>query len=200
MGRRFCVMRAKFIEALDPKVRDKFTQKGLKYISCYPYKCAIMNTVNKSHKSWTHVFETHDKTEVEAKCKENDFGFKWRRTDWIEIAQQGPSALKHPETGEHVWFNQAHLFDFNPKLLNWWRYLGTKLLYARKHTLLHKITFADGTPIPRKDLYHILDVLDRNTVRFLWKKGDLLVLDNILTMHGRATYKGKRRILTAMTG
>ena len=60
--------------------------------------------------------------------------------------------------------------------------------------------FANGSPIPREDLYHVLDVLDANTVYFPWQKGDLLILDNVLAMHGRATFTGKRRILTAMTG
>jgi alpha-ketoglutarate-dependent taurine dioxygenase len=65
---------------------------------------------------------------------------------------------------------------------------------------LHEVFFADGSTIPLKDLYHILDVLDANTIYFPWKKGDVLVLDNILAMHGRAVFSGKRRILAAMTG
>jgi alpha-ketoglutarate-dependent taurine dioxygenase len=44
-----------------------------------------------------------------------------------------------------------------------------------------------------------MDVLDRNTVSFPWERGDFLVLDNVLSMHGRATFDGPRRILAAMT-
>jgi hypothetical protein len=99
-----------------------------------------------------------------------------------------------------VWFNQAHLFDFNPKLLGLWRYIGTKILYCRNYTQLHRVFFGDGSTIPREDLYNIMDVLDVNTVSFPWQKSDILVLDNILAMHGRATFTGKRRILAAMTG
>lgn len=66
--------------------------------------------------------------------------------------------------------------------------------------MLHQIFFADDSKIPREAIYHILDVLDQNTVYFPWQKGDVLILDNILAMHGRASFQGKRRILTAMTG
>jgi alpha-ketoglutarate-dependent taurine dioxygenase len=44
-----------------------------------------------------------------------------------------------------------------------------------------------------------MDTLDANTVAFPWQRGDMLVLDNVLSMHGRATFSGSRRILAAMT-
>jgi hypothetical protein len=146
------------------------------------------------------VFETEDKREVEQKCDENDITFQWNPDDWIELNQTRPAVIDHPLTQETVWFNQAHHFDLNPKLLGWWRYLGSKVLYYKKYRKLHEIFFGNGKPIPREYLYHILDTLDANTISFPWQKGDLLVLDNILAMHGRAPFSGKRRILTAMTG
>lgn len=185
--------------AIDEDVRNRFIEKKLEYVSCYPYKSDFMNFVNKSHKSWINVFETEDKREVERKCHENDIAYKWTKNDWIKISQVCPSVISHPDTKEMVWFNQVHHFDFNPKFLGWWRYAGAKLLYCRKHTRLHEVAFADGSKIPREDIYHIMDVMDEHTIRFPWKKGDVLILDNILTMHGRETFTGKRRILTAMT-
>lgn len=193
----------KIYQSVDKNVRNKFIEKGLKYVSCYYYKSALMEALNKmqkSHKSWLQVFETEDKALVEKMCRENEFGFKWNQNDWIQISQIRPSVHTHPETKEHVWFNQVQLYDFNPKFLGWWRYLGASLFYCRKHMKLHEVFFADNTKIPRNEIYHILDVLDKNTVSFPWQSGDMLALDNVLTMHGRAPFKGKRRVLTAMTG
>lgn len=193
----------KVVKAVDDQVKKRFDQKGLKYVSCYFYKSKVMDALNnfrKAHKSWIDVFETTNKQEVEEKCLQNDFAFRWTQNDWIQISQTRPSTMVHPQTKETVWFNQAHLFDFSPKLLGWGRYLAAKAFYCRKHMRLHEIYYADGSPIPRSDLYHVMDVLDANTVKFPWKKGDLLVLDNVLAMHGRATFEGKRRVLTAMTG
>lgn len=192
----------KVYTTIDDQVKRTFIDKSLKYVSCYYHESKLMELLNrfqKSHKSWTQVFETHDKQDVEKKCKEHEFDFQWNQNDWIKISQTRPAILTHPITQETVWFNQAHLYDFNPKLLGLWRYIGAKLFYCRKHMKLHEVFFADGTPIPRQDLYHIMNVLDDLTIYFPWKRGDVLVLDNILAMHGRATFTGKRRILTALT-
>jgi alpha-ketoglutarate-dependent taurine dioxygenase len=193
----------KIFHSINDKVKKRFIEKKLKYVSCYYYKSKVMNFINKlqkSHKSWIDVFETENKEEVEKKCHENEFSYKWHQNDWLQISQERPAVISHPITNEMIWFNQAHLYDFNPKLLGWWRFVGAKLFYYRKHTKLHEVYFGDNNHIPRRDLYHILNALDANTIYFPWQKGDVLVLDNVLAMHGRATFTGKRRILTAMTG
>lgn len=193
----------KILQAIDPEVKKKFIDKKLKYVSAYYHKSALMDFINKvqpSHKSWLQVFETSDKKEVERLCRENNFSLKWNPNDWIQISQLRPAVIQHPDTKEAVWFNQAHLYDFNPRLLGLWRYIGAKLFYFRKYTKLHEIYFGDGSTIPKRDLYHVMDVLDKNTLYFPWQKGDVLLLDNVLSMHGRATFQGKRRVLTAMTG
>ena len=193
----------KIFEAIDSSIKQRFINKGLRYVSCYYYQSLVMEWLNKiqsSHKSWIQVFETSSKEEVEKKCQEHEFEYQWTKNDWLQISQVRPAYLAHPETGERVWFNQAHLYDFNPRLLGHWRYIGAKLFYCRSHTKLHQIFYGDHTSIPRSDLYHVLDTLDAHTIAFPWQKGDLLVLDNVLTMHGRATFEGKRRVLAAMTG
>ncbi len=191
----------KIYNDIDASVRERFNTKGLRYVSRYFYKNNFMRFIaQNSHKSWIDVFETNEKSEVERLCKENDFQLKWTKNDWLQMSHDRPATLTHPMTKENIWFNQAHLYDFNPKFLGWGRYLGTKLVYCRKYTKLHEVFFGDGTSIPRQDLYHIMDVLDSNTIAFPWQRGDVMVLDNILTMHGRATFTGKRKILTAMTG
>ncbi len=192
----------KILQAINPQVQKRFSEKGLRYISRYYSKSKLMDFINKiqrGHKTWHDVLETSVKEEVEKKCHDNEFGFKWNKNDWLEISQTRPAILKHPETGEAVWFNQAHLYDFSPRLLGWQKYLGAKLVYCRKHTRYHEIFFADGTRVPRRDLYHVLDVLDSHTVAFPWEKGDVMALDNVLSMHGRLPFTGKRRVLTAMT-
>ncbi|HKU42611.1 MAG TPA: TauD/TfdA family dioxygenase [Polyangiales bacterium] len=189
--------------ALDPAVRARFLERQLKYVSAYYGKSLVMDLVNAlqpSHKSWRDVFETSQRADVERLCREHDFEFAWHRDhNWLRISQTRPAAIEHPETQEWVWFSQAHLYDFNPRLLGAWRYVGAKLFYARPHTRLHEVFHADGGKVERADLYHIMDTLDANTIAFPWQRGDMLVLDNVLSMHGRAPFTGKRRILAALT-
>lgn len=187
---------------MNEKIKWRFKDKGLKYTSRYYYKSPLLTLINKLqpfHKNWIDVFETEDKDEVEHKCRLSNFSFKWNKNDWIQISQHRPATIRHPQTNEEVWFNQAHLFDFNPKLLGGWRYMATKAFYCRKYTKLHDVSFGDLSTIPREDLYQIMDILDANTIKFPWQKGDVLVLDNILAMHGRATFTGKPCVMAAMT-
>jgi alpha-ketoglutarate-dependent taurine dioxygenase len=189
-------------DSIDSGVRARLMDRKIKYVSCYYGKSVVMDLLNAmqpSHKSWHDVFETDDRAEVERLCREHEFDFEWHDDNWIRISQTRPAAIQHPETKEWVWFSQAHLYDFNPRLLGLWRWVGAKLFYARPHTRLHEVFHADGSRIARDDLYHLLDVLDQNTVSFPWARGDFLVLDNVLSMHGRATFDGPRRILAAMT-
>ena len=70
----------KIYQTIDPEVRERFVSKGLKYVSRYYYKNALLEKL-KGHKTWINVFETEDKAEVEAKCKANEFGYKWYPRD-----------------------------------------------------------------------------------------------------------------------
>lgn len=192
----------KVYQAVKSDVTARLQEKGIKYRSSYYQKSLLMELINKfqrSHKSWPEVFETPHKHEVERKCQESDFSYEWQKDDWIQIHQHRPAIMNHPETGDTVWFNQIHLYDFNPKLLGMWRYCAAKLVYMQEHMRLHEVFYGDGTQIPRSDIYHIMDILDQQTISFPWMKGDVMVLDNALTMHGRAPFTGKRRILAAMT-
>jgi len=201
-GETFIGDARKILNNIDDSVRQNFAKKKLKYISRYYYKSAIMDTFNKiqkGHKTWRDVFETDDKAMVEQKCRENNIAFQWKKNDWLEISRVRPPFLEHPDTQEQVWFNQVHLFNYNPRFLGWWRYFAAKLVYFRKDMLVDEARFADDSPIARKDIYHILDILDQQSIYFPWKKGDVMALDNILTMHARAPFKGRRKILTAMT-
>lgn len=186
--------------AIDPEIRDTFIEKGLSYSSSYHGGSGIIpKLVGKGHRSWQEVFETNDKKEVEKFCRERGMPFNWHENDWFSFRQDRPATHIHPETKEKVWFNQAHLFKLSPSLLGWWRYLATQVIYNKRHTLLHDVTYGDGSPIPAQTLEHILNKLEEKSIYFPWRKGDVLLLDNILAMHGRAPFKGKRRILTSMT-
>jgi len=160
----------------------------------------LLNRYMRSHKTWMDVLETKSKEEAGERCVANDMGYKWNKNDWLQVTYERPSVISHPKTGEKVWFNQAHLYDYNPRFVGgFWKWLGTRCLYYKKNTIMHEVQYGDGTKIAKKDLYHVMDVLEKETIRFPWKKGDVMVLDNVLAMHGRAPFSGQRRILVALT-
>jgi hypothetical protein len=59
--------------------------------------------------------------------------------------------------------------------------------------------FADGSPLYVSTLDEIRETLRKEMVIFPWLKGDILILDNLLTAHGRMPFSGTRKIVLAMT-
>ena len=59
-------------------------------------------------------------------------------------------------------------------------------------------TFGDGKPISMKEMHQIREAIHKNMVFSRWQKGDVLILDNISTAHGRQpTYVKGRKIVVA---
>jgi alpha-ketoglutarate-dependent taurine dioxygenase len=49
-----------------------------------------------------------------------------------------------------------------------------------------------------EDFQAVRNAYKTSEVLFTWQCGDLLILDNILAMHGRKPFDGERRVLVAM--
>ena len=63
----------------------------------------------------------------------------------------------------------------------------------------HNCKFGDDSDIDIEYISTIQEVVNKERVFFKWKKGDLLILNNLISMHGRMPFSGKRQILVAMT-
>lgn len=58
--------------------------------------------------------------------------------------------------------------------------------------------YGDGSPIEEDALETIRTAYANETVVFPWQTKDVLLLDNMLTAHGRRPYKGARSIVVGM--
>lgn len=143
--------------------------------------------------SWQEAFETDDRRAVEDICRATRIDFEWLPGDCLRLQQIRPATFVHPETREEVWFNQAH--GFHPSALD----EETLALYlgAKEKPRLNSF-FGDGSPICPALLEHVRGVLQAETLPHRWQTGDILMLDNILTAHGRMPFSGARKILLAM--
>ncbi|MDB5448131.1 MAG: syringomycin synthesis regulator SyrP, partial [Phenylobacterium sp.] len=64
----------------------------------------------------------------------------------------------------------------------------------------YNTTYADGGQIAPDDLASIYPILDELEVAFSWEQGDLMLLDNFYTFHGRGAYTGHRDVQVALLG
>jgi alpha-ketoglutarate-dependent taurine dioxygenase len=174
-------------QRLDPAIRRRFADKRLMYVRNYG---------NGLDLPWEKVFQTSDRSEVEAFCRREQIECEWLDCGRLRTRQVCQSEARHPVSGDPVWFNQAHLFHVSSLQPD----LRETLLAAvdDEIDLPRNTYYGDGTRIEDDLLEEIRGLYDELMLRFTWQESDILMLDNMLTSHGRAPFQGPRRVLVSM--
>lgn len=177
----------RILRNIAPEIVASFVNKNVRYDR-------FLQSDENSDYSWQAAFETGEKKTVEKICRAADADFEWLPSDVLRVSQTRPATATHPETGEEVWFNQAD--GFHESNLD----EETKEFFNNRNEPFRlNSCFGDGAPIADETLRQIRRVLNTETVPHNWRAGDVLILDNILTAHGRMPFAGARKIAVAMT-
>ncbi len=180
----------RILARIDHNVVDAFRRKHVRYIR-------NLSGDAGSGYSWQDAFETADPREAERRCRAIGAEFEWLPGGILHMSQVRPATAVHPETGEEVWFNQAD--GFHPSVMDAATRTALVEECGGEDRLRLNATHGDGTPIDPAALEHVREVIRAETVPHAWRRGDILVLDNLLAAHGRRPFTGRRRIALAMT-
>jgi alpha-ketoglutarate-dependent taurine dioxygenase len=172
-------------ERIDPDVLREFETRGLLYVRNFSEGIDV---------PWQQFFHTDDRFAVERQCTELGMGYSWKG-DGLMVTQSAPAVRRHPLTGDKVFFNQVQLHHVSS--LDEATRASLLELFAPED-LPRNVLFGDGVPIPDDVMLHLGEVFDRDCVPLPWQPGDMIVLDNMLTSHGRRPFKGDRKIVVAM--
>ncbi|MBA1380531.1 TauD/TfdA family dioxygenase [Pseudomonas brassicacearum] len=178
----------RIFQQLDPALRQRFTDKRLMYVRNYG---------NGLDLSWEQAFNTEDRAVAEAYCRANSIAFEWKEDGELRTRQVCQAVARHPKTQAWVWFNQAHLFHVS-NLAPAIRESLMAVVDDDPLDLPRNVYYGDGSELEESALDEIRGVLAENSVCFPWEKGDVLMLDNMLVAHGRASFKGPRQVIVAM--
>jgi alpha-ketoglutarate-dependent taurine dioxygenase len=165
----------------------EFERKELLYVRTF---------VPRFDVSWQDFFKTDSKAEVEARLALAGTDWRWLDEETLQTRTRCPAVITHPVTGERVFFNQIQLHhvscleaDVREDLL---------VMAGGLDRLPRHVTYGDGTPIDDETMAIVGRAYEACAVRFDWRQGDVVMLDNMLAAHARDPYEGPRKIVVAM--
>ncbi len=155
----------------------------------------IRNYNNDIGASVAEAFGADDRRAVESYCRANAIQFEWQSNGGLRTWQRRSAVVRHPRTGQRCWFNQIAFLNewtMDPELRE---YLVD--IYG-EDGLPFNTRFGNGDPIGADVIQLIDEVYEKNTARERWQSGDLFLVDNVRTAHGRESFEGPREVLVAM--
>jgi len=173
-------------ERIDPAIRKAFAERQVMYMRNYSQGLGL---------DWRSVFQTSDPAELEQRAAEQRFDLDLREDGSVQTRAVRPAVIEHRATGQHSWFNQAQ--HWHVSCLDSETRSSLQAVF-KEEDFPRNCYFGDGEPIDDAMMDHILDVYRQLEVSFQWQEGDVMVLDNVLTAHGRNPFVGERKILVAM--
>jgi alpha-ketoglutarate-dependent taurine dioxygenase len=175
------------LRLLSPRTVARFAERGIMYVRNFGEELGL---------PWRTVFQTDDPAAVEDYCRGAGIAFEWVGGDRLRTRAVRHALAAHPGTGERVWFNHAaffHVSTLDPSIRD------GLLATMPEEELPSNTYYGDGSPIEPEALDEIRDGYHRASVSFSWRRGDTLLLDNMLRAHSRTPYAGERRVLVGMS-
>jgi alpha-ketoglutarate-dependent taurine dioxygenase len=177
---------AAVLRSLPAELTERFERMGWLLIRNYNEEIGA---------SIAEAFGTDDRGAVESYCRANAIEFEWQPDGGLRTWQRRSAVVRHPRTGQRCWFNQAAFLNewaMDPELRE---YLVD--VYG-EDGLPFNTRFGNGDPIGPDIVQLINEVYAEHTARERWQSGDLMLVDNVRTAHGRERFEGPREVLVAM--
>lgn len=176
----------KVLEYIDPEIIKEFDARQWKL---------VRNFGTGLGPDLMRAFDTENHKEIEEYCRSMSMHYEKISDFQVRTTQVRPAIHTHPITNEKVWMN--HIAFWHPSSLE--PQLRKEMLEAFGHEgMPFNVFWGDGEIIPDDVVNNIREAYQKALVRFDWKKGDVLLMDNILVAHGREPFSGPRKILVSM--
>ena len=187
-------------ERLPRRFWDEVKARGVRYVRNFRAPVGMDPRRAAMHNSWVNAFQTEDPAGAEEACRSMGLEPIWESDGSLSAVFIAPGFTQHSLTGETVWFNQ--IASQTPNLRNMgvegWglfnRYYGAGELRP------YCTTYGDGGEIAAADVEDLQLTVEAISQSLRWEQGDILLVDNVLTAHGRNPFDGARDIQVALLG
>ena len=170
------------IQMRKPELAKEFIDKGIRYTTYMP---AENNSDSGQGRSWKDTLSVASIADAEAKLQDLAYSWQWLEDGTLEATSPVlPAVIEHH--GSKIFYNQLIA-----------AFMGWKGVRENPKAALQ---FGDGSPLYADDLQDISNWAEEFTYDLNWQAGDVVLIDNHRTMHGRRPYSGdkKRLVLVAL--
>lgn len=185
---------------VDPAFRAAVKARGVLYTRNFRAPGSTLGNaaLDSFHRPWPEAFSTEDKQSVAAQCEAMGLGHEWLGDGSVSVTYRAPGFVRHPLSGQEIWFNQIATQSITPGNMGadfcglYHRHYGADRPWS------YRTSYGDGTPIDEADVDGLYPLLDEITVAIPWRHGDVMLVDNFFTAHGRNPYSGERAVQVAL--
>lgn len=161
-------------------VRD-CEQKGLQYTNVMPSENDPKSGMGRG---WQSTLRAQSRQEAEERLRGINYSWEWQVDGCLRATTAVLPAVRKASSSRKVFFNQLIA-----------AFAGWK---DSRNDPANAIRFGDGTPLDRDAVNTALALAEELTFDIPWQRGDVAFLDNVLTMHGRRTFRGTRKVLASL--
>ncbi|MEE3199442.1 MAG: TauD/TfdA family dioxygenase [Planctomycetota bacterium] len=165
-----------------PEFASACKEKGLRYSNVMPGQADEGSTMGRS---WQSTLSSESRSEAESRLQKLGYTWQWLDDGSLRATTPVLPAVRKTADGRAVFFNQLIA-----------AFQGWK---DDRNDPRRAVTFGDGATIDPADVHWAAEAADRITFDLPWQRGDLAIVDNYLTMHGRRTFSGSRRVLASLS-
>lgn len=161
-------------------VRDCQT-KGLKYTNVMPPESDFASGMGRS---WQSTLSAPSRAQAEARLRELSYSWEWLDNGSLRATTPVLPAVRELSGGRRSFFNQLIAASQG------WK--------DSRNDPSKSITYGDGAPLDRDGAMLAAQLAEEITFDIPWRRGDVALVDNFVTMHGRRTFTGTRKVLASL--
>jgi hypothetical protein len=144
--------------------------------------------------SWQEAFSRTDHASLEELLRTEGIEYEWLPSCALHTVRHLPGFIDHPVTGDVCWFNQLSFLNAGSLEPAERRFMAR----AFGKYLPMDSFFGDGSPLSEEDVKAIDHAYDSSRIDVPWRRGDLLITDNVSMALGRSPIAGAPEFLVAL--
>jgi hypothetical protein len=164
-----------------PKFARDCDEKGLRYSNVMP---AENDPKSGMGRSWKSTLRAETREDAERRLRELGYDWEWLADGSLRATTPVLPAVFEVSPGRKTFFNQLIA-----------AFQGWK---DDRNDPSKAIRFGDGSLLDREAVNVATELAYQLAFDLPWQKGDAVLVDNMLAMHGRRTFRGTRKVLASL--